>query len=261
MSGALINTRLIAERRKALNMSMRALNHAAAVGHRAIHAEDPGAHTHASMTLGELSRVAAVLGLKSADLLTAPDHAAEHEPAEDAAILVAALMDEVQINLVSSDDIARALGWSLERVQDAVCDAAARLPAIGLDIHVGAKGGLRVHVAHGVLTDDAQQRLARAKTVRRHLHPNAARMLREIACGRGNARGIMVPGNPQRVVLQGLRKRGLIQDTPSRIELTAAAAYSLMLTDEPPTKQPALPPPVSQPPTGGWLNPPHSEKP
>lgn len=68
MSGALINTRLIDERRKALNMSMRALNKSAAVGHHAIHADDPGAHTHASMTLGELSRVAAVLGVAPAEL-------------------------------------------------------------------------------------------------------------------------------------------------------------------------------------------------
>jgi hypothetical protein len=258
MSGAMINTRLIAERRNALNMSRRALNKAAAVGHHAIHADDPGAHAHASMTLGELSRVAAALGLTAAELLTAPDATADRPPTPDAAVLVAALMDEVHIKLVFRDDLARAFGWPLERVHAAVREAAVHLPAVGLDIH--QIRGLRVHVAHGVLTDDVQQRLARAKTLRRHMRLDAARVLREVAHGRGDARGLMVPSNKQRVPIQGLRKRDLIEDTPTGLVLTATAAYSLMLTDEPPAEPLSRPAGAAQPPIGGWLRPPRPKR-
>lgn len=147
-------------------------------------------------------------------------------------------MDEVHIKLTFRDDIARAFGWPLERVRAAVHEADAHLATVGLGIYRANNGGLRVLVAHGVLDEDGQRRLARAKTLRRHMRLDAARVLREVALGRGDARGLMVPSNKQRVPIQGLRKRDLIEDTPTGLVLTATAAYSLMLTDKSPAGDP-----------------------
>lgn len=235
MSGGMLNTQLIDERRTQLNMSAHALNKAAALMHRVNHNGQPGPNAHVQMTLADLSRLAAVLGVTPAALLTPPDEPPTVGPADDAAILVAALMDESRVTLAHKDDVARALGWPLHRVDEAARQATDHLPALGLHLHHNPHGGLAVRALHGVVGSEEQQRLARAKTQRTNLRADQARMLRDIAHGKVNdpewQRSL---GQRRRVTFWALRKRGLIEEAPSGLELSPTVAYSLMLTDEPP---------------------------
>lgn len=260
MSGALINTELIAERRTALNMSPRALHRAAALSHRVVYVTEPGSMAHASMTLAELTRLAAALGVTPADLLTTSSTDTTGPPTDDVGVLLAALMDEAQVALAHKEDVARALRWPLERIDEAVREAAARLPALGLQLHEN-NGAVALRAAHGVLSAEDQQRVARAKTLRSHLRIDNARALHDIAHGRvvGDywERGLSAK---RRIAFQGLHKRGLIEEVPAGLQLTATAAYSLMLTDEPPTERESRTATESKLYVGGWHGPPRPER-
>lgn len=237
MSRALINTDLIAERRLALNMSPRALHRAAALSHRVVYVTEPGSMAHASMTLAELTRLAAALGVPPADLLTTSSTDTTGPPTDDVGVLLAALMDEAKVALAHKEDVARALGWPLERIDTAAREAAARLPALGLQLHEN-HGAVAVRAAHGLLTGEEQQRVARAKTLRSHLRIDHASALHDIAHGGVPADWYKGLSAKRSIAFQGLRKRGLIEEVPAGgLQLTATAAYSLLLTDEPPAER------------------------
>jgi len=220
MSRAYVNARLIAERRAALNMSQRALLQAAAVSSRLIFAvdSDSGGQTSlpagASMTLGDLWRLAAALAVTPAELLTPDDSTPAGPPAADVAVLLAAVMDGARAPLSRKDDIAQALDWSLERVDEAARQAAEHLPALGLTLHNNTTVGLGVRAKHGVLTPQNQQLLARAKTIRTNLRLDHARVLRDVAHGKFGKDWRRWLRSHRRSCIQALRKRGLIEDTP-----------------------------------------------
>lgn len=247
MTARLINTKLITERRMALNMSERALIQATGVSHRLIYSVDPqpvgdlSIALGAGVTLAELARLARALAITPAELLTSDDPARTGPPATDIAVLLAALMDGAQVTLTSKDDLAHALGWPLERVEHAATQAADHLPALGLTLHHNDAGRLGIRARHGVLDPDDQQRLARAKTARTNLRLDEARVLRDVAHGRFGKDWRRALRSNQRVCIQALRKRGLIEDTAQGLRLTATAKYSLLLADEPPTDDPAAP--------------------
>lgn len=231
----------------ALNMSERALIQATGVSHRLIYEVDPrpggdlSIALGAGVTLGELARLASALAVTPGELLTADEPAPTGPPAADIAILLAALMDGAQVTLTRKDDLAHALGWSLERVEDASAQAAKHLPALGLTLHHSHAGGLGIRARHGLLGRDDQQRLARAKTVRTNVRLDEARVLRDVARGQFANDWRRSLRSNQRVCIQALRKRGLIEDTPQGLQLTATTKYSLLLTDEPATEDHASP--------------------
>ena len=72
MNDDLINTTLIAERRRELNMTARTLAKAAAVPQAVLYPHQPKAGAGYNITLGELARIAAVLAVSPADLLRRP---------------------------------------------------------------------------------------------------------------------------------------------------------------------------------------------
>lgn len=247
MTANLINTRLITERRMALNMSERALIQATGVSHRLIYEVDsePGGDLSialgAGVTLAELARLARALAVNPGDLLTTDDPAPAGPPPADVAVLLAALMDGARVTLTSRDDLAHALGWPLERVEDAATQAAGHLPALGLTLHHNHAGTLGIRARHGVLDSDGQQRLARAKTLRTNVRLDEARVLRDVARGQFAKGWRRALRSNQRICIQALRKRGLIEDTPQGLQLTAATKYSLLLADEPATEDDASP--------------------
>jgi len=237
MSGPLINTALIAQRRTELNMSERTLIQAASTRHRVIVRIGPGSTGHASVTLGELSRLAATLALSLADLVTPSDTNPAGPPTDDVATLLASLMDDAKVTLAHRDDLARALGWSLERTEEAARQAGELLAPLGLKLHRHPAGGLAIRSKHGVLSTEEKQRLARMKTARATMPRDQARALREVALGSFGADRARSLSRNQRATIQALRKRGLIADTTRGLQLTAIAAYSLLLTDQPPTEE------------------------
>ena len=234
MSSAWVNTRLIAERRVALNMSERALVQATGITHRLIYTADGATGALVGhVTLAELSRLAATLGVTPAELLTPDDAAPDGPPPDDVAVLVAALMDEAKVKFTSKDDLALALGWPLERVDEAARQAAEHLPALGLTLHLNRHVGLGVLARHGALTSQEQQKLARAKTVRGNLRLHHARVLHDVGKDRFGEDWQRALSANHRAVIPALLKRGLIEATPAGLRLTATAAYSLMLTEDP----------------------------
>jgi len=233
MNDDLINTTLIAERRRELNMTARTLAKAAAVPQAVLYPHQPKAGAGYNITLGELARIAAVLAVSPADLLRRPNEAPNGPAGGDVAVMLAALMDEAHVTLVHRDDLACALGWPVERVDDAVRQATEHVPTLGLMLHQHPGGGLGLRAQHGLLSSEEQQRLARAQTLRKNLPRDQARTLREVVDGVYDSRWTRMLS--RHIPIQALRKRGLIHDTDAGLRLTATAAYSLLLTNEPPS--------------------------
>lgn len=237
----MINARLVAERRTALNMSMRALVQSAGLTTRMIL---QGAHSDGDtsitaggfMTLAELSRLANALGVDPAELLTADDAVQTGPPTDDVAVLLAALIDEAQVSLTHKDDLADALGWPLERVEEAARRTAEQLPALGLTLYENPAAGLGVRARHRVLSPQEQQRLARSKTVRSNMRVDHAHVFRDVALGHHAKNLRRMKKTTELASIQALSKRGLIEHAAAGLQITATANYSLLLTDEPPAE-------------------------
>jgi len=168
MNGVRVNTQLIAERRRELNMSERTLIKLTGVTVRLVYSPnetDAESYSHgASMTLAELSRLASALAVSPTELLMTERPAPAGAPADDVAVLMAALMDGARVTLTRKDDLASALNWPLERVERAASQAAEHLPALGLTLHHSPADGVGLRPRHGILAPAEQRNLARAKT-------------------------------------------------------------------------------------------------
>jgi transcriptional regulator with XRE-family HTH domain len=253
VSSAIVDTQLVSKRRDALNLSQRAVGKALGVSSLLIRALETNPGSHSNLTLGFLERLAELLGVQTRELLAPRGAAISHDgdnnalcqTAEgDVARLLAMLMDDARTTLTHRDDLALVLEWPLERLQGVVQQAKRTLPGLGMCLHIHPAGGYTVRPSHGVLTAHEQLLLARAKSRRGAMSITAARVLRAIALGDQYSDWRRRCRNPQRVAIQTLLKRGLIEEADHGLRLTDAAADSLLLTHRPSA---ASPPPSSLP--------------
>jgi transcriptional regulator with XRE-family HTH domain len=264
VSSAIVDTQLVRERRDALNLSQRAVGKALGVSSVLIRALETNPGSHPNLTLGFLERLADVLGIQTRELLaprgaTAPnddDNEALHQTdGDDVARLLASLMDDARIPLTHRDDLALVLGWPLEQLQNVVQQTKRTLSGLGMHLHINPGDGYAVRASHGVLTAHEQLQLARARSRRRAMSITAARVLRAIALGDRYGEWRRGCRNPERVAIQALLKRGLIEEVDYGLRLTDPAADSLLITDRPSAASPAPSLPLCPPPSRTTVTP------
>lgn len=197
------------------------------------------------LSLGQLAKLAAILGLDLLELLEggteAEQDATPNEGAGDAAVL-GSLLADTRV-LVPIEALAEALGWDLDRTRLALDDLEARLRVTGLRVH-------RLHhdvrIARIVTTVDPKtlEGFWRIHLARRSITAAQARLLRLVCDGAvdlGNTK------DTHKVRLPELRNAGLIEaadaqaGTAAAWEPTEAVRYSLLLDELPNTRDVTAP--------------------
>jgi transcriptional regulator with XRE-family HTH domain len=206
------------------------------------------ARVDADLTLGQLAKVGAVLGLDLPELLDTHALQPEQEgpapagPDDDVAKL-GSLLADIRV-LVPVEGLADALNWDLTRTHTALERLDAALRPAGLRLHQLHHD---VRIARTVTAVDAQtlEELWRIHLARRSLTITQARLLKALRDG-------VVPlasnKDTQKVRLPELRNAGLIaaaaaeSGSTAKWELTDDVRFSLLLDELPTTADVTAPP-------------------
>lgn len=152
----MVNGTLISSQRIALKLTRHDLAKASGVSWQALEMLE-GSHWNDRLPLSTVCRVARALGLRTIDLLNRDDEP-RGEP-QDATVVGRTLA--AHPDGLDDDVLARALGWPLQRVREAITTLADLLPAVGQTLRrVDAHS--QVAPASSPLDQDRTQAIARA---------------------------------------------------------------------------------------------------
>lgn len=200
------------------------------------------------LTLGQLAKLADILGLDLHELLDtgaapASDEAGGDASSADDVAKVGALLADVRV-LVPIDGLAEALGWDLERTHRALEALDETLRPAGLRVH-RLHHDVRLARTVTVTTDTELEGLWRRHFAVRSLNPAQANLLRQIRDGKARLAGTK---DTEKVRLPELRNAGLIRPaaaaagTTARWELTEDVRFGLLLDELPTTDDVTAPP-------------------
>lgn len=187
---------------------------------------------HAELTLSDIARICAVLGLQLDDVLTtgrttaAPVHgpSTKAQHLDDVTSRLGAALFEIG-TLVPIESLAATLDLTLDQVDAALDELHARLQPAGLCVH-RLQGGAKVARRHDAVHADELRQHWRGQFARRGLDAGQVRLLRRAALGK-------VPKtlrNNERVTAGELVNAGLLSRTQSGgVTLTEDVRYSLDL--------------------------------
>jgi transcriptional regulator with XRE-family HTH domain len=177
-SGTPLNASLIEQRRKELNLTIRAVARAPNASDATIARLERGSG-QGKLTLDFVSRLAQKLGLEPVDLFLAKPSTAAPTP-DDVKIEAALLAIR---RMVSADELARGLGWSITRVKRALKNLKDRLRPTGLRLHnSGGKYGL-AYSAQALPTTELRS-LEREGVARSGMTVRDARLLHGVLAGK-----------------------------------------------------------------------------
>lgn len=227
----ILDVEAIRRRRAEAGLSHRAVASALGVSSSVIKRLETGTN-HPDLTVGQLARLADLLAVNVADLITKPRRspdgpdpspADETSPDDDAAV-VGSLLATTKV-LTPTTAVAEATGWPVPRVHAALEVLADRLPATGQQLR---RHQHLVALARAVTDDDADRIRAalRIHLARNGVSAGEVRLLRRIHAG-------TVPkvlGNADSVTLGVLANAQLIaSDDGATWGLTDDVRYSLLL--------------------------------
>jgi transcriptional regulator with XRE-family HTH domain len=173
---ALIDGQKIAELRRLAGLSQRALARLLVVAPMTIHRiENGGGHGDLSMRF--VDKLAAAIGVDIATLLPAAE---EVEPKADDVVVEAALHELGRY--IPVEELARALGWTLDRTDAALIDLNDRLRTTGLMLKK-RRFFYSIGPRQAVVTEEQHANLQRAAINRWGLHLGPARVLRDALDG------------------------------------------------------------------------------
>jgi transcriptional regulator with XRE-family HTH domain len=218
----ILSTNRVRRFRLQARLSERALARATAMTGMSIRALEQG-RNHDELTLRHLVRIARALGVDPAALLT-PDPAVKPEPRPDDVMLEAALAG---INRYTHPhDLARGLGWTLDRTTAALEQLRLRLETTGQRL-ANQNGRVKIVPAAGLLTDSQEHDLANASTNERGLTISLAQMLRQAIEDNGSGGRTRKP-NANELLAQGaLLNLGMIEFNDGRLVATRDVAYGV----------------------------------
>ncbi len=163
---------------------------------------------HAALPLRVVADLARLLGVAPAELFSrATDQPAV--PTGDAQAIEAALA--LMRSATSTTDLARALGWDLARVRQALQQLEGRLQESGVRVqdHGWQRHALRPATEH--LSDDQQRALHRIGPQQRGMTVNTASLLAQVAEGVVKKEWHRRSSAGQRVAVQILLNQGLVE--------------------------------------------------
>lgn len=209
----LLDTERVRRLRRERGLSVRTIEARLGVGGGWWHSLENGAN-HAHVTLRELLIIAAELGVDPADLLArrppVPELPADHPQAlsADAVRLGRILTDLPRQTPVTR--LAGALGWTQQRVENALGVLATRLPAVGQRLVIGV-AGVQI-VRDSPEPDPVVAPLASARLNDSGLTPTQATLLARVLRGEltEQATSAATMANHHRVALAELVNAGLI---------------------------------------------------
>jgi transcriptional regulator with XRE-family HTH domain len=222
-SATLIDGQRVAELRRLAGLSQRALAGLMDVAQMTMRRieENQG---HGDLTLRFVNRLAEVLGVEVAVLLPAP--AARVRATPDDAAVEAALTDLGRY--VPVEELARALGWTLERINAALAALDERLATTG-SILKQRRFEYSIGPRRSALTDKQHTHLQRLAINRWSLNIGTALVLREAL--EGGIDGLWERNQPpwKRLALGTLLKQDLVRMEGPRIVVTDRIRDSLAL--------------------------------
>jgi len=175
---------------------------------------------HEQLPLALIARLAELVGVATRELFTrATDQPAD--PSTDDRIIEAALQSLPGVVAVS--DVARALGWKLERARQALDTLDRRLQPTGARLHRNGWQQCAVRPASEHLSEDQQQALHRIGPRDRGLNHIAARLLLAAVRGELDDRWFKTASNSERVALQSLLKQGALITLAGETQIVPAA--------------------------------------
>lgn len=166
---------------------------------------------HSELTLRLVSELADTLGVEAAELLAnSADTDAPVEAGDDVRKLGAVFASER--TGIHRDQIARVLGWPLDRVQQASDQLRQRLPALGMRLERGSSGW-KLQPDLTAFNWQDEIRVAQARQRIRGLKSREAVLLRAALDAPLTGQWEKNIGNTDRVALGGLLKTGLLTKT------------------------------------------------
>jgi len=224
MSDALLDIDKIVELRVRRGLSARALARQMGVSSATVHRLEQG-DWHSDLSLRTLYRLADALNIDIRVLLS--DRTGSPLHGDDDAVLEAALASAAAP--VERERIARTLGWSLARLDEAVGSLRARLHSRGVSL--SGAGALSLVAKEHLLTDRQRATLAQTATAKRGIDLRTMQLLRAVALGTIESEWERRASNPQRIALARLANLGLARRTADGMRLTATARFSLGLEE------------------------------
>jgi transcriptional regulator with XRE-family HTH domain len=229
-----MNGRLIRERRAAAGLTVRQLADQLGINDRTLADLERSSGLDAdAVTVGLLRRICRALDLEPAEVIDPPT-ATPLEPADDRKV-EAALIEHGGV--LTRDDLAAALSWSLARLERALLSLEHRLKPTGLRLRQVGWNSYALSPNLRALTGEERRRLYRTHSGRVGLTESVAFILLGVVAGYRHQDWLLRLPPEDRRGIELLTRQGLIE--PSSRERwvqtwvpTAEVLYSLCLRDE-----------------------------
>jgi transcriptional regulator with XRE-family HTH domain len=225
VNDASLDVELVVRRRTELGMSQRALAAEAGMTSAALSILEAGSN-HAEVTLKTARRLADALGLPLRALFPAGDASVEQEPRPDDALVEAVIVSAGQA--IQRHEIARILGWDIDRTGRALEAVRTRLEGSGVVLHRASSGYMIRHRVD-LLSEDEILELERLRLRTRQVREPAMRLLLKIVRDGLPRKWAQTASNADRVALQMLIKSGLVAETKTGFAATPPLIKSLKL--------------------------------
>jgi len=177
---------------------------------------------HADLPMRIVAELARVLGVAPAELFARATDAPAAAGPDDQAV-EAALM--IRRSSTSNSDLAKALGWDLQRVRTALARLEERQRYSGIRLHDHRWQCHSLRPAPEHLSDEQQQAVHRIGPVQRGLNVEAAALLAAVAAGTVS-KSWQNPSTSEQMALQKLLKQGLVVALPGgALEITPTVRF------------------------------------
>lgn len=230
----LIDVELMERIRRVRGQSERDLGTSSGLGRHAI-ARLRSGRGHAELRVRDLFALAQSLGVSPRALIRDQEADEEGRAADDAVVLLAALLEISRPGRMRVSELAASLRWTKRRVQQALDSLSEALRETGAAL-ARTQAGVLVVPRGEILTKRETSALKSARHARRGLNQSHLRLLRKVHCGDFGPHSLERRGQSDFLATLGwLVNHGYIQKTrDGGLELTAETAFSLGLIETKP---------------------------
>jgi len=218
-TGGLLDAAAIRRLRLQAGYSTRRFARALGVSASTVRGLEDGSN-HEQLPLALIARLAELVGVATSELFTRATDVPADLSTDDRTIEAAL---QSLPGVVAASDLARALGWKLDRARQALDALDRRLQPTGARLHRNGWQQCAIRPASEHLSEDQQQALHRIGPRDRGLNHLTARLLLAAIRGELDDRWFKTASNSERVALQSLLKQGALITLVSETRIVPAA--------------------------------------